>query len=298
MPAFDLKTAFYDAMFDSSDIKISPIEEQAIANVRQVLNDPKNLSSYISPLPVIQIKLLQLLENKDVEIDDLATLIEQDPALATRVLSIVNSPMFLTRIKAGNLLAAIRRMGVAGISSVASSVMMEKVRPHKPIYYKMFGRQIWEHSLHCAFLCRGFAKEQGEDEFSGYFLGLIHDVGKIIIFNCLNDAFSKGIIEGEPGSRGFKDMMSEMSKDISYFIAREWQLSEKFWMAMFEQTTNPQSPLAVSLHRANYCAELYLLHEKHKITTQELDENIESLKCNGAVWQEFLVQAKHLTDML
>lgn len=298
MQAYDLKTAFYDAMFDSTDINLSPLEDQAVANVREILNDPKNLSSYISPLPVIQIKLLQLLENPEVEFRELVSLIDQDPALATRVLRIVNSPMHLTRVKAENLLTAIKHLGVGGISSIASSVLMEKVRPHKPIYYRMFGRQIWEHSLHCAYLCRGFAKEQGEDEFSGHFLGLIHDVGKIIIFNCLNDAFSKGILEGEPGSRAFKDMMSDMSRDISYFISREWNLPEKFWSAMFEQTTTPKSTLAVSLHRANSCAEVYLLYEKNKIDAMELDNAIASLKCNGAVWQEFQAKAKQLTNEL
>jgi len=298
MHADALKNAFYDAMFDSTDIKLNPIEVQAVANVRGVLNDPKNLCSYISPLPLIQIKLLQLLEKPDVEIEDLASLIDQDPALATRVLSIVNSPMFLTRSKIENLLSAIKRLGIAGISSVASSILMEKVRPHRPIYYKMFGRLIWEHSLHTAFICRGFVKEQQEDEFAGHFLGLIHDVGKIIIFNCLNDAFSKGIVEGEPGSKVFKDMMSQMSLDISYFIAREWQLPDKFWNALFEQTTTPKSPLAVHLYRANLCAELYLLYVKHKLTEQELADTIKSLEFDGDVWREFLLKAKLLTEAL
>lgn len=296
--AYDLRTAFYDAMFESADVKMSPVEERAAANVRKILNDPKNLSSYISPLPVIQIKLLELLENEDVEFRDLAELIEQDPPLATRVLSIVNSPLYLTRSKAGDLMEAIKRMGVGGISQIASSVMMAGVRPHRPIYYKMFGRQIWIHSLQTALLCRGFAREQGEEEFAGHFLGLIHDVGKIIIFNCLNDAFSEGIIEGEPGSKSFKDMMSEMSKDISYFIAREWNLPERFWSALYEQTTEPKSALAKSLHRANSCAEVYLLHEKGKISGPELYESIDALDSHGPVWKDFLGKAKNLSDLV
>ncbi len=296
--AYDLRTAFYDAMFDSADVEMNPIEEQAAANVRKILNDPKNLSSYITPLPIIQVKLLELIENEDVEFEELAALIDQDPALATRVLAIVNSPLYLTRTKAENLKEAIKRMGVTGISNIASSVMMKGMRPHKPIYYKMFGRQIWIHSLQTAVICRGFAKEQGEEEFSGHFLGLIHDVGKIIIFNCLNDAFSDGIIEGEPGSMAFKEMMSEMSRDISYFIAREWKLPERFWSALYEQTTEPKSALAVSLYRANRCAELYMLRDANKISGPELHEAIDTLGCHGAVWNDFLGEAKHLADMV
>ena len=298
MQAYDLRTAFYDAMFDGTDVRMNPIEEQTVNNVRDALNDPKNLSSYISPLPIIQIKLLELLENDDVGFKELADLIDQDPPLATRVLSIVNSPMYLTRSKAEDLEAAIKRMGVTGISNIASSVLMKGVRPHRPIYYKMFGRQIWIHSIQTAILCRGFARDQGEEEFSGHFLGLIHDVGKIIIFNCLNDAFSEGIIEGEPGSRAFKDMMSEMSRDISYFIAREWNLPENFWSALYEQTTEPKSGLAVALDRANSCAELHMLHDLNKISGPELYDAIDSLNCHGPVWNDFLGKAKHLEDLV
>ena len=96
----------------------------------------------------------------------------------------------------------------------------------------------------------------------------------------------------------FKDIMSEMSMDISYFITREWKLPEKFWMALFEQTKEPQSVLAVALHNANNCAELYLLHEKNKINGDELYEAIDSLKCNGIVWREFLDKAKLLTNTI
>ncbi len=42
---FNLRTAFYDAMFDGTDVRMNPIEEQAAENVRKALNDPKNLSS-------------------------------------------------------------------------------------------------------------------------------------------------------------------------------------------------------------------------------------------------------------
>ncbi|MCG8416302.1 MAG: HDOD domain-containing protein, partial [Pseudomonadales bacterium] len=287
MEISELKTAFYDAMFDCDDTNINPIEENVIARVHTILNDRKKLSSYIAPLPVLQIQLLDLLDNEDVEFQKLADLIEQDPALATRVLRIVNSPAYITRTKPDDLLSSIKLLGVSGISSIASSVLMENIRPPKPIYYKMFGRQIWEHSLHCAHLCRRFAVIENEDEFSAHFLGLIHDVGKIIVFNCLSEAFSESPLDGDPGSKVFKDMMSETSRDISYFIARDWELPEKFWMPLEEQSKRQRSPMGAILYRANLCAELYLLLAKKKIEQPEAENYLESLQCDGQIWQQF-----------
>ena len=292
----ELKTAFYDAMFDSDDVNVNPAEEFVIAKVRQILNDTDKLSNYIAPLPVLQIQLLELLEKPNVEFAELSTLIEQDPALATRVLRIVNSPMYITRHKPDDLISAIRMLGVSGISSIASAVLMEKIRPPKPIYYKMFGRQIWEHSLHCAHLCQSLASREDEDEFSAHFLGLIHDVGKIIVFNSLSEAFSEGAMDGEPGSKVFKDMMSEMSLDISYFIARDWALPEKFWMPLEEQSKKAQSPMGKILYRANLCAELYLLLSRNKIAADEAENHLEKLQCAGKTWQVFQEKAPKIAE--
>ncbi|MEQ8315040.1 MAG: HDOD domain-containing protein [Gammaproteobacteria bacterium] len=298
MQISELKTAFYDAMFDSDDININPAEELVIARVRTVLNDTNKLSSYIAPMPVLQIQLLELLDKPDVEFSELSSLIEQDPALATRVLRIVNSPLYITRHKPDDLLSAIRMLGVSGISSITSAILMEKIRPPKPIYYKMFGRQIWEHSLHCAHLCQTLAGQESVDEFSAHFLGLIHDVGKIIVFNCLSEAFCEGALDGDPGSKVFKDMMTEMSTDISYFIARDWELPEKFWVPLQEQSTSRQTPLAKILYRANLCAEIYLLLSRNKIEAKEAESQLELLDCAGQTWQKFQEKAPQLAEAI
>lgn len=293
-----LKTAFYDAMFECDDTNINPLEEKALANVRALLNDREALSSHLAPLPVIQIQLLELLEKPDVEFAELEALIEQDPALATRVLSIVNSPLYLTRQPSQSLLDAIKRLGISGISGITSSILMEELRPVKPIYFKLFGKLIWEHSLHCAYLCKGFGRQMNVDEFSAHFLGLIHDVGKILIFNCLNAALREGILEGDPGSRIFKETMTEMSRDMSYFIAREWGLPERFWSALAEQVHTPKGDLALALHRANLCAELYLLSSKGKISPQEQDQYLQEMDCEPELWQEFRDKAEHIAIAL
>lgn len=294
MSSTALKTAFYDAMFNDAGIGINPLEQKALENVRAILNDPAKLSSHIPPLPVILMQLLELVRDPNADFDKMSTLIEQDPALAAQVLKVANSPLYGSGVEIKNLPAAIGRLGVPGVASIASTIMMEKIRPPKPIYYKMFGRQIWVHSLQCAFLCKGFAKSEGDDEFSGHFLGLIHDVGKIIIFNCLTDALSSGIMDGQPGSKVFKDTMSEMSTDISSIVAREWKLPEKYCIALEEQRLGTNTPLSVALKDANLCAELYLLMERKKISQPKLEQWAENQKFDQQVWLNFLEKAAEI----
>ncbi|WKE64675.1 HDOD domain-containing protein [Gallaecimonas kandeliae] len=292
MDDLNLDTAFYDALFGDQGQELNPLELQALGNLRAVLDDRAALSTHIPPLPTLLLQLVQLLADPKADFDKISALIEGDPALSLEVLRIANSALYSRGgASLDTLRAAVGRLGVTGVAAIASTILAEKLRPPKPIYFKMFGRDIWLHSLHCAFLCRELAKEQGEDPFVGHFLGLIHDVGKIIVFNCLLDAFSQGVLDGVPGSQLFKALMSEMSLDISPFVAKEWGLPEQYCTALQQQRSQPKTLLARILRQANGCAELYLLKEKRRIGEELLDEKLGGLACPAECWQHFLDKA-------
>lgn len=298
MVDFNLETAFYDAMFGTTGRAMNALEKQALANVRAILNNPAKLCTHIRPLPVLMIELLQVLKDPDANYRTLANLIRRDPSLATRVLRVVNCPLYRGRVEISDLEGAIGRIGVSGIASIASSIMMESVQPVRPIYYKMFGRMIWVHSLHTAHLCRDYAVLHGVDPFSGYFLGLIHDVGKIIVFDSLNTALSAGILDGEPGSTVFKETMSELSQDISTFVAREWELPEEFGLALEQQRMGPKSELAKALKRANASAEVFLLMDRGLVDEDDIEPVLEQASYDYDIWRSFLRAAPEIAALV
>lgn len=290
-----ITTAFYDAMFGQSNdsSELNQLEEKTLNNVRNLLSAPEQLSSHIPPLPLTMLRLIELLNDPHAEFMQIAELIEQDPSLAVEVLRIANTPMYFRGdAEITSLKKAVSLIGVKGIASIASTIMVEKVRPPKPIYYKMFGKQIWIHSLHVAHLCKLMAFESGEDEFSGHFLGLIHDVGKIIVFNCLCDAFQSASMGSQPGGLLFKQMMSEMSCDITTFVAEEWQLPKIYVEALGQQRTGPEAALARLLKEANLLAEIYLLFSKKLIDENQVEGLVAKRKISTDTWQEFLAAAQ------
>ena len=136
MPLDHMKNAFYDAMFNDAGTGINPLEEKALANVRVILNDPAQLSSHIPPLPVTLMQLLELIKDPHADFGKISWLIDQDPALAAQVLKVANSPLYGSDVEIKTLPSAVGRLGVSGVASIASTIMMEIVRPPKPIYYK------------------------------------------------------------------------------------------------------------------------------------------------------------------
>jgi len=281
---------------DAHQPSMNLLERQTLKNVRKILNSRELLSKEIPTLPAMLIQLLDALKNEDTEIEDFVQIIEQDPAFAAQVLKIVNSPQYQrAEGETRSLYRAICILGLKGVSSIASRILMSKVVPSKPIYYKMFGRQIWSHSVQCASLCMALASPQNQDEFDAYFLGLIHDLGKIIIFNCLCEALTTVLIDSLPGTEVFKELMSEMSTDITYHIAQEWQLPQIYCQALQEQSVDNKSELGNILYQANQLCENYLLFERGLINQEQVDNVLSELTVKPELWQE-LIEIAPLID--
>lgn len=286
-----ISTAFYDALFDASntDTSMNILEETTLENVRNVLNDPDQLSKHIPPLPIILLELIETLKDPNANFLDFIQIIEKDPSLSLTVLKIANSAKY-SRGDVGiqSLQKAVGVLGTEGVANIATSVLMKSIMPRSPIYFKKFGRQIWEHSLQCSYLCQMLAKKDGENEFDAHFIGLIHDVGKIIIFGALCSALSN-VLPGElPGSLAFKQLMSEMSLDISYSIVKEWNLPSVYCDALLAQSMGKSTPLSSVLFRANKVSEIYILFEKKMITQDQVDNVLQKLKIDESIWLSFL----------
>ncbi|PKF60770.1 hypothetical protein CW745_12910 [Psychromonas sp. psych-6C06] len=286
-----LSSAFYDAMFGPEQLstEINPVEQKALENVRFILNDSEQLSARIPPLPAVLLELIDTLKNDNAKFLDIALVIEKDPSLAIEVLKVANSALYFTgEGEVTSLPKAVSLIGVKAIASISTTILLEKIRPVAPIYYKMFGKQIWIHSMQCAFLCRELAKAENEDEFDAYFLGLIHDVGKIIIFNCLCEALRTEPPGSTPGTRTFKELMSEMSADISFFIAQEWGLPVLYCDALQAHHNIHESALATLLYKSNLLSETYLLTKKKGLDEKIIDNLLTKMSIDKQIWLDFI----------
>lgn len=289
-------TAFYDVMFPHCALSLNNLEITAKAAIQSSLSDVDELSKRIRPLPALQMKLLELLRKQDTHYLEIADLINQDPSLALRVLKVVNSAQYSAGFEIQDLGTAVARLGINGISDITSTLLMKSLHPPKPIYYKLYGKQIWDHSLHCAYLCKGFSAALGQDGFTGHFLGLIHDIGKILVFECLVESLVSCDLNDEPGSLEFREFITEASLDISYFVAKEWNLPGDICDALQQQRTGVSSPLAIALHCANACAEQYLIEKPANGKDYNLPVLASQDEQFSTVWASFLKDVEKLND--
>jgi len=282
-------TAFYDVMFGdvNAEIPMHKLEIKILQKVKVILNDPKMLGQHIPALPAMLVRLLNTIQDPDSDVSSFVEIIKQDPSFAIEVLQKANSATYHRGDKEIlSLSRAVSFIGLAGLLRIATTLLMARVIPCKPIYYKMFGKQIWLHSVQCATLCELLADNNDENGFDGYFLGLIHDLGKIIIFDCLSKALAQEITS-LPGTKVFKELMTEMSVDISYLIAIEWNLPNIYCEGLRQQKTENRSALAALLYKADKLSEVYLLMMKGIVSEETCADILAKNSVDKALWLEF-----------
>lgn len=155
---------------------------------RQVLLLVDNMPT----LPDIAARALALANDPDSRFADLATLIEGDAAIATRLLRLANSSVYAGGSAALKLPQAVVRLGMRRCQNLILAVSTQS------LFQRIAGPAqaqcgvLWHHSYVTACLCRqinrGYRVGFDGEEFSA---GLLHDLGRILLAIADADAFDR-----------------------------------------------------------------------------------------------------------
>ena len=124
-----------------------------------------------------------LAENPHSSLADIALLIQKDPAMASKILKIANSSFYGYSRKVNNLQSALLILGLREVKNIVLSLsvinLFETSHKEASFNHKLF----WIHSAGCAQIARSLAFKMGlfEQELETFTIGLIHDIGKIVI---------------------------------------------------------------------------------------------------------------------
>jgi HD-like signal output (HDOD) protein len=134
---------------------------------------------FVLPEAVIRIK--QLIDDDATSMDDIAEVINYDPATMSQVLKISNSALY----KFPNTITTVTKaIQVIGTRSIYDLVLAYGVaNAFKNINPNVVDLEnFWEKSVSCALLCRYLAEEVGLKEPEKLFVcGLLHNLGELVL---------------------------------------------------------------------------------------------------------------------
>lgn len=175
-------------------------------------------------LPEIAIKIRQLADDPDVNLQKMADLISHDPALSARIMKIANSAFVGRSIQITTLQQATTRIGLRYIKNVVTAMAMEQLFVSKSALIKKYMDNVWKETKELTALALATMQQYNANfkyttvNFDTMTLaGLVHNIGALPV---LTEAEKQLEIFGD--EQLIKDSIATISAPIGATILRSW----------------------------------------------------------------------------
>ncbi|GAA6173473.1 hypothetical protein NBRC116592_31430 [Colwellia sp. KU-HH00111] len=279
--------AFYDFLFGcaSTNEQQDELSGYVSKQIEQCILQPKLILESLPLLPVSLTTIIEQLNDNEFDTDVLISLIQKEPLIAVKVIELANSSYYNKSHKEiTNLKSAFLLLGSNGLIEGIINGFIAKLTPQSPIYFKQYGNKIWQHCFTTGMIAKQLINNSPHKQESaqGYLIGLLCNMGDMIIYQLLIEAFNYVHPDCQPSSKAFKALLSKNSKRMTYHIAKYWNLPPSILDALALQAQLTHStmlpaihskrPIACYVYEANIISELELRFEHQEISSETLDE--------------------------
>ena len=195
-------------------------------------------------LPAVALQVIDLANNPDVQLNDLAKVIELDPALVTKLFRAANSPLYGMRRQATNLRQVLNLLGLQGTLALALGFsLMASSQATSAI--PLDTEQFWRRSLLAATACRILGERVGMKNPDELFLaGLLHGIGILVLALMMPDQY--GVVLNEatvPQAKGpavldcrrlaglERERLHADHAEVGAWLLRHWKLPDYLCVA-------------------------------------------------------------------
>ncbi len=242
-------------------------------------------ASDLPTIPVVAMKVMQLIENENATAEELAKVVASDPAVAARVLKISNSSFYGCQRQIQTLSHAIVVLGFGTLKSLVVAASVKQV--YQP--YGLTEKMLWEHSFGAGLAARMIAAEtrlvSSEEAFLG---GLFHDIGKIIM-NTINreqfqDVMQRCFNDGLTFEDAEQRVYSYTHSEVGGLVIKKWNFPDMLMHAVLNHHSfafaENEDPYQISLTCVVGLADMFC--HKLGIGMREPNEELDLLSSEPA----------------
>ncbi len=206
-------------------------------------------------MPAVANQVMLAVDNPESSIDEIRSLIDQDAAIAARILKISNSALYGFPSEIQSLSHAISLLGTMTVRNLVLAVSMKDT-------YKRFGlmeKLLWQHSSLAGPVSAMLASYRGigVDPEVAFTSGLMHHIGKTALANSHRDEYEKVMATVYNESRSFIEVEEEVfgfnHAELGGAVVRQWGLPEQLVLTI-EHHHSPEKLPQLSDNVARLCA--------------------------------------------
>ncbi len=182
-------------------------------------------------IPEIATRVLDMFDQPDVELEELAETILVDQVMASRVIKIVNSPFFKPLHEIKSLKRALIYLGFRQIRHIALTCSIIDAFDGKNGVFDI--KTFWEHSFGVGVVSKIIAQRIRYPEVEkAYIIGIVHDIGEVFLSFYMKDMFQKVVDELQGTTRGFieveEQLLGTTHCELGYCLAKNWNFPEDY----------------------------------------------------------------------
>jgi putative nucleotidyltransferase with HDIG domain len=193
----------------------------------------ESIINLLPPIPTVMVELVRALDDRDVEMKGLARIIAKDPLMSMNLLKVANSAYYRRSFEVGTVDHAVRILGTREITMIAIACGAYQTLMPRTGVQTFDLDEFWKHSVATGVFSRRLWRMLNRsDQTVIYCVGLLHDVGKVILDRYAHDIYriavqathddNMSIIEAE------KQFIGESHDVVGAWVMERWQLPPLF----------------------------------------------------------------------
>jgi len=169
----------------SSESALSSIDPSLPELERELLKRLRTGRAALPVLPAVAQSAIRLANDPDARITDLASLVETDPPIAARFMSVANSVIYFRGWVTSSTQSAIVRLGLASTRDLLFQVVYASTSGGLKKYQAAV-QNSFRRSVIAAHAARAVSRELSIGSGYDYMSGLLHDIGEARIYRILD----------------------------------------------------------------------------------------------------------------
>lgn len=175
-------------------------------------------------VPKVVLDLQKEIKRESSNASDLAAVIERDPVISLRLISIANSPAYRGVQEILTIRNALPRLGLKETMNIVFGIANKNLYTTGRAQFKILMDKLWVHSLATAYASKLLAQKLAmEDPDSLFLMGLIHDVGKALLLK----AFSEQEAAKSYNIDAIVANINEAHLSVGAMLVKRWGLSQQ-----------------------------------------------------------------------
>jgi putative nucleotidyltransferase with HDIG domain len=225
-----------------ASVELDPIEQLHVAMIDRIANDQIELPL----LPHVATEVLNLTSDPDADMSRLATLIQQDQAIASQVLKISNSASYAPRSPIVSMQQAVSWLGMKMLGELALTVSIGSGVFRVKGYEAEIG-SLWRHALASGLFAKEIARLGRTNVECAFLCGLLHTIGKPVVLQAvLEIQKSMGVTFAWPD---FVGILDAHHVHVGALVVEKWKLPPPVKEAIlyYSDYTQSSHPSAVAM---------------------------------------------------